>query len=68
MKWIRSCKWMLLAGLLLGPSTALADFAFSDFGQYAQDQGPTWLAQILAAIFVLLSESLFVLLGFGTTA
>lgn len=56
------------ATLLAMPCTLLADFTLGAFPQFVQDQAPSWLFQILSAIFIGLFQSLtFGLFGLTTT-
>ena len=40
----------LILAILLTPATARADFALSEFPQFVQDQGPTWIFELLYGI------------------
>ena len=57
----------VVGGFLVAPSVAVADFAFTEIPQYAADQAPNWLFQILASILLAFAQVLGGLLGLGTT-
>ncbi len=57
----------VVGGLLLAPSVVVADFAFTEIPQFAADQAPNWLFQILSSILLAFAQVLGALLGLGTT-
>ncbi len=57
----------VIGGLLVAPGVAVADFAFTEIPQFAADQAPNWLFQILSSILLAFAQLLGVLLGLGTT-
>ena len=56
-----------IGGLLVAPSVVVADFAFTEIPQFAADQAPNWLFQILSSILLAFAQVLGALLGLGTT-
>lgn len=51
-------RLLLAAGAVLtGPAMALADFEPADIGELVFDSAPTWLFQILTALFQLAFET-----------
>ena len=64
----RSFRYLYLAlgTLLATPLSASADFTFSEFPQFVEDQAPNWLFEILFTILATLAEALFTLLSEGT--
>ena len=57
----------VIGGLLVAPSVVVSDFAFTEIPQFAADQAPNWLFQILSSILLAFAQVLGALLGLGTT-
>lgn len=57
----------VVGGFLAMPAAALADFGVDQIPQFAQNNAPDWLFQILSSIFLAFAAVLASLLGLGTT-